>query len=262
MNRKILATFLILSMTLVFGPYYNQTLKALSRRLTPSTPIYGVFMDATHTIANTSTVYPTMYNVAGTMVGWGVDEINYTLSASYNNASGPLIIYATFGLYKVDNVSGERTYMVVGTYTILRGMSTSVDVTWATPPDAEAVNGTWVIGFRCEPTGAPEAVIYPSNPDLLEVNSTYPVTIATWKFGDLGMRTNGVNTVRYPEDSDGRVTSTDLNLFLMCYRHITAPQYWWLADLGSKVPPFYMMFDRQVTSIDLAIFLIIYKGGP
>jgi peptide/nickel transport system substrate-binding protein len=79
------------------------------------------------------------------------------------------------------------------------------------------------------------------------------------KVGDLGSRVGTTNTFGI---CDGVVTSTDLNLFLQCYR-ATAPTQWiYLGDLGSRVGTTNKFFicDSQVTSTDLNLLLQCYRG--
>jgi hypothetical protein len=78
--------------------------------------------------------------------------------------------------------------------------------------------------------------------------------------GDLGSRVGSTNTF---EAFDGLVTSTDLNLFLQCYKGTAPPQYMYLGDLGSRVGStnVFFAYDGAVTSTDLNLFLQCYKGG-
>ncbi|HVP93341.1 MAG TPA: hypothetical protein VMS94_06350, partial [Acidobacteriota bacterium] len=82
------------------------------------------------------------------------------------------------------------------------------------------------------------------------------------KVGDLGSRVGGTNAFGA---FDGVVTSTDLSLFLQCYKATAPPQYTYLGDLGSRVNGQNKFFicDSQVTSTDLNLFLQCYRGhGP
>jgi parallel beta-helix repeat protein len=90
------------------------------------------------------------------------------------------------------------------------------------------------------------------------------------KVGDLGSRVGGTNAFGV---CDGAVTSTDLSLFLQCYKATAPASYTYLGDFGSRVqvnpgpPPVYanvfFMCDRSVTSTDLSLFLQCYRGlGP
>jgi parallel beta-helix repeat protein len=90
------------------------------------------------------------------------------------------------------------------------------------------------------------------------------------KVGDIGSRVGGTNTFGV---CDGVVTSTDLSLFLQCYKATAPASYTYLGDFGSRVqvnpgpPPVYanvfFVCDRSVTSTDLSLFLQCYRGlGP
>jgi parallel beta-helix repeat protein len=82
------------------------------------------------------------------------------------------------------------------------------------------------------------------------------------KVGDLGSRVSSTNTFGA---FDGLVTSTDLSLFLQCYRAAAQPEYMYLGDLGSRVSGQNKFFvcDGSVTSTDLSLFLQCYRGiGP
>jgi hypothetical protein len=69
---------------------------------------------------------------------------------------------------------------------------------------------------------------------------------------------------------DDLVTSTDLQLFLQCYKATAPPIYIYLGDLGSRVevssgpPPVYanvfFVCDGSVTSTDLSLFLRCFRG--
>ncbi|HVP93134.1 MAG TPA: CARDB domain-containing protein, partial [Acidobacteriota bacterium] len=78
--------------------------------------------------------------------------------------------------------------------------------------------------------------------------------------GDLGSRVGSTNTFGA---FDGAVTSTDLSLFLQCYKGIAPLGYMYLGDLGSRVGSTntFFAYDGSVTSTDLSLFLICFKGG-
>jgi peptide/nickel transport system substrate-binding protein len=194
------------------GHYFYQIWKALP---TPTTPIYGVGLDATTTIANTSFVPFLM--IAGTHQ----IDINYTVHAAYTNTTvTPLVIYAAFGLYRVNYFTGEVTFIDVATFTISRGSSTTVSLTWST--DDLPADGLYVIGFRAVPIGAAGSVIYPASENKLAVNHT--IDVHGWVQigyssnaqvpGDLGARIGSVNRF-YAYDN--QVTSADLFFELLCY---------------------------------------------
>jgi parallel beta-helix repeat protein len=97
--------------------------------------------------------------------------------------------------------------------------------------------------------------------DLLDNNCTDGSVLIT-KVGDLGSRVGSTNTLGV---FDGVVTSTDLSLFLQCYKGTAPAQWMYLADLGSRVGGMNVFFacDGVVTSTDLQLFLLCYKGqGP
>jgi len=80
--------------------------------------------------------------------------------------------------------------------------------------------------------------------------------------GDLGTRVGGTDALGV---FDGRVTSTDLSLFLQCYKGTAPSAYMYLGDLGSRIGTTNKFFvcDGSVTSTDLQLFLQCYKGlGP
>jgi hypothetical protein len=82
------------------------------------------------------------------------------------------------------------------------------------------------------------------------------------KVGDIGSRVGSTNTFGVFDDL---VTSTDLNLFLQCYKATAPSQFMYLGDLGSRVGSTNKFFvcDGSVTSTDLNLFLQCYKGtGP
>jgi hypothetical protein len=78
--------------------------------------------------------------------------------------------------------------------------------------------------------------------------------------GDLGSRVGSTNTFGA---FDGAATSTDLSLFLLCYKATAPPEYMYLGDLGSRVGSTntFFAYDGSVTSTDLSLFLQCYKGG-
>jgi peptide/nickel transport system substrate-binding protein len=195
------------------GHYFYQIWKALP---TPATPVYGIGLDAVHTIANTTDVPYWMLTFA--------KNISYSLTATYTNTSvTPLVIYVTFGLLRTNYFTGEVTYVVVGTFTMTRGTSLNQIFDWTTDTDTPA-DGLYVIGFHAEPTGAAGAVIFPANPSLLSSNATQYVyiggTLPTNPSvpGDIGARIGGSN---HFWAYDGHVTSADLQLFLLCYHGFT-----------------------------------------
>jgi hypothetical protein len=194
------------------GHYFYQIWKALP---TPSTPIYGVGLDATHSIANTSFVPFQMLPPDYMM------DVNYTVSAKYTNATGtPDIIYITLGLYRANYYTGEITYLDVGTFSIENGTTITQILTWTT--DDTSADGLYVIGFRVEPIGAPGAEVYPASTLLLASNSTgrwvyagtppYPSVT-----GDLGSRVGTTNRFFV---TDGVVTSADTSLYLLCVKGV------------------------------------------
>jgi hypothetical protein len=82
------------------------------------------------------------------------------------------------------------------------------------------------------------------------------------KVGDIGSRVSGINVFGV---CDGLVTSTDLNLFLQCYKGMAPQDFMYLGDLGSRIGTTNEFFvcDDLVTSTDLNLFLQCYKGlGP
>jgi hypothetical protein len=205
------------------GHYFYQISKALP---TPTTPIYGVGLDATHSISN-ATFVPFQMIASDHQI-----DINFTLTAAYTNTSvTPVIIYVAFGLYRVNYGTGETTFVNVGTFTITRGGSTTVTLTWGTddtPPD-----GLYVLGFHAEPVGAAGSVIYPASTNLLATNSTgrwvyIGVPPSPTRTGDLGSRVGVVNRFFVYDDV---VTSADTNLYLLCIKGVgpnglNTPLHW------------------------------------
>jgi parallel beta-helix repeat protein len=139
----------------------------------------------------------------------------------------------------------------------------------------ESLNST-TITFTWNTTGLPEgnytinAYAHPvvGETDVTDNNRTSSVFIT--KAGDLGSRVDGTNVFFV---CDGQVTSTDLQLFLQCYRETAPQEAMYLGDIGSRVevdagpPPVYAnvfgVLDDRVDSTDLQLFLQCYKGqGP
>jgi len=215
------------------GAYFYQMWKALP---TPTTPVYGVGLDATHTIANTSFVPFQM-----TLDHWL--KINYSVSAAYTNTSvTPLIIYVAYGIYRINFWTGEVTFVNVQTFTITRGSSLTQTIPWTDSIDAPP-DGLYLIGFRAVPIGAAASVIYPTNENLLSTNTTgrfvqigypsYPPALlhptippapaGNWtsypyKIGDLGSKVSGQNRFFI---YDGRIDNTvDAALMLLCLKGV------------------------------------------
>jgi outer membrane protein assembly factor BamB len=109
--------------------------------------------------------------------------------------------------------------------------------------------------------------------DIINNNCTDCSVLIT-KVGDLGSRvlvSPGPPPVYANEFfvCDGAVTSTDLNLFLQCYKATAPTDAMYLGDLGSRVvvggsyANVFFVRDGKVTSTDLNLFLQCYKGqGP
>jgi hypothetical protein len=79
---------------------------------------------------------------------------------------------------------------------------------------------------------------------------------------DLGSRVGSTNEFFV---FDNLVTSTDLSLFLQCFKGTAPTEYMYLADLGSRVngQNEFFAYDGRVDSTDLQLFLLCYKGhGP
>jgi peptide/nickel transport system substrate-binding protein len=193
---------------LAVGPYFYQMWKALP---TPSTPVYGVGLDAVHTITPTT-------DVPYWIIPPTNKTISYNCTAAYTNTTGtPLIIYVAFGLYRYDYYTGERTYVYVGVFTMTRGSNLKETFTWS--PD-DIPDGLYAIGFRVEPVGATGSEIYPATPNLLAINATQYVYIGDTPPtnpsvpGDLGSRIDGSNHLWA---FDNHVTSADLQLFILLF---------------------------------------------
>jgi peptide/nickel transport system substrate-binding protein len=237
------------------GDYFYQMWKAPP---TVGTPVYGVKLNALDSITNTTEKYLLMQNNASILMRNGIQvSINFTITAHYENTTvpAPLIIYATFGLKQLNIWTGEYEWLSVGTYTINRNSLTSVDVSW----EGTTENGTFVISFRAEPTGAAGAEIYPSDASLLEINDTDTfMMVGPSKLGDIG--------TGYPlafGKFDGKVTGPDLAMFLMCYKGTAPLECKYLGDVGTGYPLKFFKYDGKVTGPDLAMFLMCYKGtGP
>jgi parallel beta-helix repeat protein len=139
----------------------------------------------------------------------------------------------------------------------------------------ESLNST-AITFTWNTTGLPEgnytinAYAHPvvGETDVTDNNRTSSVFMT--KVGDLGSRVSGTNVFFV---CDGQVTSTDLQLFLQCYRETAPQEAMYLGDIGSRVqvdtgpPPVYAnvfgVLDDRVDSTDLQLFLQCYRGqGP
>jgi hypothetical protein len=197
------------------GPYFYQMWKALP---TPATPVYGVGLDAMHTIQNTTDVPYWMLTPTN-------KTISYDCTATYTNTTGtPAIIYVTFALYVTNYYTGEITFVNVTTVAMSLGSSATVTLTWG--PDDTTPDGLYVPGFRVEPTGAPGSIIYPASTNLLATNVTGPPPQGRWVYigtqppypsviGDLGSRVDGQNRFFV---YDNAVTSADLQLFLLCLK--------------------------------------------
>jgi hypothetical protein len=136
------------------------------------------------------------------------------------------------------------------TVTLSWGSSATITFRWAT---TDYARGNYTISAYAWPV--------PGETNLTD-NFFLGYSVLITKVGDLGSRVGSTNTFGA---FDGAVTSTDLNLFLQCYKGTAPAQWMYLADLGSRVGSINMFFvcDDAVTSTDLNLFLQCYKGyGP
>jgi len=147
-------------------------------------------------------------------------------------------------------VYANTTSIATQTVTLESGDSTTITFTWNTTGFAK---GNYTISAYAWPV--------PGETDLANNNCTSG-TVQITKVGDIGSRVGGTNVFGV---CDGLVTSTDLNLFLQCYKATAPASYMYLGDLGSRVGSTNKFFacDGVVTSTDLNLFLQCYKGsGP
>jgi hypothetical protein len=78
--------------------------------------------------------------------------------------------------------------------------------------------------------------------------------------GDLGSRVGGTNTFFA---FDGFATSTDLQLFRLCFKGLAPPEAMFLGDLGSRIggTNTFFVYDGFATSTDLQLFRLCFNGG-
>jgi peptide/nickel transport system substrate-binding protein len=237
------------------GDYFYQMWKAPP---TPTTPIYGVYLNALKCITNTSSVYSSNVLPLAGSVNWTVINstvtIHFDLTAKYENLTGANPIIVTLGLKRTDPLTGETLYVESATYTMILGQTLTDSYTWNETDLDGTLNGVWVIAFRAEPVGVAGGIVYPTNLASLEIS--WP------KMGDLGSRVGSANVFFA---FDASVTSADLSLFLQCYKATAPTADMPLGDLGSRVGStnVFYSYNGQVTSADLSLFLLCYKGhGP
>jgi hypothetical protein len=134
--------------------------------------------------------------------------------------------------------------------TLIKGNFTTLTFAWNTSGFANGHYYIWAYAWPIQ------------NEIEIENNNCTGGEVLITKVGDLGSRVGSTNTFGA---FDGLVTSTDLNLFLQCYKGTAPPSYMYLGDLGSRVGSTNKFFvcDGLVTSTDLNLFLQCYKGqGP
>jgi peptide/nickel transport system substrate-binding protein len=134
--------------------------------------------------------------------------------------------------------------------TLLSGRSTTITFTWNTSSIGQ---GNYTISAYATPA---------SGETNWANNSCTGGSVQITTVGDLGTRVGGTDALGV---FDGRVTSTDLSLFLQCYKGTAPSAYMYLGDLGSRIGTTNKFFvcDGSVTSTDLQLFLQCYKGlGP
>jgi hypothetical protein len=153
----------------------------------------------------------------------------------------------TFNLTLYANTTLIHTLFDV---TLANGNSTILQYAWNT---TGFVKGNYTISACSWP--------FHGEANILNNNCTDGSVLIT-KVGDLGSRVGSTNTFGVFDDL---VTSTDLNLFLQCYKATAPAQFMYLGDLGSRVGSTNKFFvcDGSITSTDLNLFLQCYKGtGP
>jgi len=135
--------------------------------------------------------------------------------------------------------------------TLTNGRSTTITFTWNTTGFAKG--NSYTISAYAWP------VLGEAN---LANNNFVGYSVQITKVGDLGSRVGGTNVFGV---FGGLVTSTDLQLFLQCFKG-TAPAQWiYLGDLGSRIGTTNKFFvcNGRVDSTDLNLFLQCFKGlGP
>jgi hypothetical protein len=144
----------------------------------------------------------------------------------------------------------NTTVIATQTITLANRNSTTITFTWNTTGFAK---GNYTISAYAIPVTG--------ETDIINNNCTDGSVLIT-KVGDLGSRVGSTNKFFV---CDGQITSTDLNLFLQCYKATAPTDAMYLADLGSRVGSTNKFFvcDGAVTSTDLNLFIQCYKGtGP
>jgi predicted secreted protein len=134
--------------------------------------------------------------------------------------------------------------------TLANGNSITITFTWNTTGFAKGNYTIWAYAWPVQ-----------NETDTTDNRLTDGWVLIT-KVGDLGSRVGSTNEFGV---CDGLVTSTDLSLFLQCYKATAPTAYMYLGDLGSRVGTTNKFFacDGSVTSTDLNLFLQCYKGtGP
>jgi parallel beta-helix repeat protein len=158
-----------------------------------------------------------------------------------------------YGIYdETFAVTAYVNTITIATQTISLARRNSVVVTfmWNTTGFAKGNYTIWAYAWPVQ-----------NETDTTDNNCTDGWVLIT-KVGDLGSRVGTSNVFGV---FDGAVTSTDLSLFLQCYKGTAPTAYMYLADLGSRVDTANKFFacDGLVTSTDLSLFLQCYKGlGP
>jgi hypothetical protein len=175
-----------------------------------------------------------------TIVGQGYSmRINVTLANQGDFTE-------TFNVTLYANTTTIKTQEI----TLTSGNPTTITFTWNTTGFAK---GNYTISAYAIPVTG--------ETDIINNNCTDGSVLIT-KVGDLGSRVGSTNKFFV---CDGQITSTDLNLFLQCYKATAPTDAMYLADLGSRVNSTNKFFvcDGSVTSTDLNLFLQCYKGqGP
>jgi len=214
----------------------NSTAQRISHTTTDGN--VQVLVTGIHDIAITNV------NPLKTIVGQGYSmHINVTVENQGN-------------LTETFNVTTYATTPVIQiqTATLESGAFTTLTFTWNT---TGFVKGNYTISAYAIPVTG--------ETDIINNNCTDGSVLIT-KVGDLGSRVGSTNKFFV---CDGAVTSTDLNLFLQCYKATAPTDAMYLADLGSRVnvggtyTNVFFVCDGAVTSTDLNLFLQCYKGqGP
>jgi peptide/nickel transport system substrate-binding protein len=244
---------------LAVGHYFYELYKAVPVGVGPS---YYVNLNAQSTITNTSKVYQDgmvavfASQFASKQLNYSGSKayIYYNVSVSYLNATGPPLV-VELGIKRTNTMTGKSRYILVDTKTIIANTKGWWIESWEESTTGE--NASFYITFHADPVAsAGGAVTIPTNPGVLDVNSTYMVMIGPPIIGDLG----GGSPVPKFFAFNGKCDSQDIPLFLQCYRQTAPANAKYLGDLGSGSPvPHKFVFNGKCDQQDIPLFLQCYR---